>query len=470
MKKILIFAVALSLMVPAVAFAKAEFSLGGFIKLDAMWDTTQNNKTGPFSTVPRNTDPNNQHGYMRFTAQGSRFNFTMKGPKLFGAQVTGFIEIDFDSDPSSGQVSASSSYVPRLRHAMFRLNWPETELLFGQYWSLFSSWYAEGVQDGPFIVEGTPTARLPQIRLTQKFLGDWSVIGLVGDATARAFGNNFGAGAFNSRTPYSTLGLTTNSGEDAATPQVQGSVKYAHDWWGKAAYYGHPRPFTAQIMAGWQRSVARAQNIAVTSIDGSVAAVATRFNTTYVNPWCVMGTLFIPVIPTHSANLAGTASILAQYWIGQGVNAFGWTGDNTNVYKFNNNVQTNLNPLVDLELVKRWGGLIEGQYYFTNQWYASVAYGQTRTFGVDQSLITVNGVTFQEYGYDNVNGGLKWQQHVDATLWYRPIQAIKFGLQYSYLGAAYWTRLGNNNSAAATTNVTNRGDEHRVEFAGYFFF
>ena len=39
-----------------------------------------------------------------------------------------------------------------------------------------------------------------------------------------------------------------------------------------------------------------------------------------------MGTLFIPVIPTHSANLAGTASILTQWWFGQGVDAFGFSG------------------------------------------------------------------------------------------------------------------------------------------------
>ena len=37
------------------------------------------------------------HGRLKFTAQGSRFNFTIKGPKLWGAQVTGFIEMDFDS-------------------------------------------------------------------------------------------------------------------------------------------------------------------------------------------------------------------------------------------------------------------------------------------------------------------------------------------------------------------------------------
>ena len=62
----------------------------------------------------------------------------------------------------------------------------------------------------------------------------------------------------------------------------------------------------------------------------------------YLNPWLAMGTLFIPVIPTQSANLAGTASILTQWWIGQGVEAFGFTGEQgasltgANLYQLDN--------------------------------------------------------------------------------------------------------------------------------------
>ena len=40
-------------------------------------------------------------------------------------------------------------------------------------------------------------------------------------------------------------------------------------------------------------------------------------------------------------------------------------------------------------------------------------------------------------GFNNGNEPQTIQQ-VSATLWYRPIQAIKFGLQYSYLAANYF--------------------------------
>ncbi len=40
MKKFIVFAVVLALLVPAMAMVAAtEFSLGGFIKMDAMWDS-----------------------------------------------------------------------------------------------------------------------------------------------------------------------------------------------------------------------------------------------------------------------------------------------------------------------------------------------------------------------------------------------------------------------------------------------
>ena len=104
-----------------------------------------------------------------------------------------------------------------------------------------------------------------------------------------------------------------NNGQSAETPQVQGKVTYAHDFWGKAAYYGKPTPFTAQIVAGWQRNVLRQQNdVAISTLNGSDKRILlghqwsclrcrrhVNLQNQYLNPWMLMGTLFIPVIPTH---------------------------------------------------------------------------------------------------------------------------------------------------------------------------
>ena len=62
---------------------------------------------------------------------------------------------------------------------MFRLNWPETELMFGQYWGMFSEYAPENPTDADFTFHGWSLNRTPQIRLTQKFAGDWTVAGAI---------------------------------------------------------------------------------------------------------------------------------------------------------------------------------------------------------------------------------------------------------------------------------------------------
>ena len=97
MKKFIVFGVVLALLVPTLAMAATEFSLGGFIKLDTMWDSDNGVGKNMNGLPARNNDPNAKHGRLKFTAQGSRFNFTIKGPDLWGAKTSGFIEMDFDA-------------------------------------------------------------------------------------------------------------------------------------------------------------------------------------------------------------------------------------------------------------------------------------------------------------------------------------------------------------------------------------
>lgn len=131
MKKTILCWLIPALLIPSAAKAQTEFALGGYVKLETFWDSTQTN-TANSALVLRNNNPSFHHGRLKFTAQNSRLNMTIKGPEIFGARTSGFIESDFNSvqDPS---LNASNGYVPRLRHAMFEFKWPETELLLGQY-------------------------------------------------------------------------------------------------------------------------------------------------------------------------------------------------------------------------------------------------------------------------------------------------------------------------------------------------
>jgi hypothetical protein len=307
---------------------------------------------------------------------------------------------------------------------------------------------------------GTPTARLAQIRFTQTFSG-FTVAGLIGDpnqASILATGQAAG--------PYSP---TINNGQSAETPQLQGKIAYAQDIWGKAAYYGKPTPFTIQFVGGYQRNAQRATaGVPVATFgEGNAGASVVTIRNQSLNPWMAMGSLFIPVIPTTSANLAGTASILTQWWIGQGVEAFGFTGTSGAKYRFNDNRFGVI--YTDAELLNKFGGFVEAQYYFNNQWFVNALYALAKTYNVSRARAQWNGFAGpggMEMAFLNANEPSTIQQ-MNATLWYRPIQAIKFGLQYSYVAASY---LQMTTAPVGTPNSSRFGDDHRVEFVGFFYF
>jgi len=488
MKKVILLLVVLALVVPATAMAAAEFSLGGFIKLDSMWDSSVVNKN-LVSKVFRDNDNANQHGRMRMMATGSRFNFTIKGPKLWGAQVTGYIEADWDALGASTPPAADSADTGtfRLRHAMFRLTWPETELLFGQYWSFFSEFFPESLADGAFHYRGANVYRPAQIRITQKFMGVYTAGFMV--AT-----NRLGVGG------------TDALNEQSETPHIEGKFAYEQDLYSKAAYYGVPRGLVAQVVAGWQRSYYRSTrnavggpasaaqdgfgNLSYNNSDATTPAAWLINDAFYgrapsqmLNHWSVQGTLFIPVITTSSANLAGTASILTQWAVGQGQGFVLGTWPTDDMY-----LHYNGDHYVRV-LTPAFRGFVQGQYYFTNEWFLNVCWGYMRNFGLSMQREFPGGAFSNAFTTNSglatatlINGGnndfTKWSNQIGATLWFRPVQAIKFGLSYVYTQDRYFQATGylanNPNSpmigGGGSTNFSRTAENHRVEFAGFFYF
>ncbi len=464
MKKHAFFAVVLValLAVPVVALAQTEFTLGGYLKLETFWDSTQAAKNLN-TPIQRENNRAFNHGRFMATAQSSRFNFTIKGPKLWGATVTGFLEVDFDGTNEflTGN-SASNNYTPRLRHAFFRLNWPETELLFGQYWSYFSEFYPESIQDGPFQGHGCATARLPQVRVTQTFgLGNGKVTlsGLIGKPTDTSPTSDAGFGYAGSVTP--ALPGTANrdlgqTGTSSEMPQIQAKVAYEADLWGKAPFYGRPRGFVAQVAAGWQRTrypagfSTGARVFDANNYFGPVTAI--QRSQEYKNNWMVQFNLFIPVIPTTTANLAGTASLSAQFYLGDGLAAFGEATDTNNSYFSLIQVVGPLTGVVDRKLMKQYGGYLQAQYYFTNQWYLNAVYGFSKVYGIDRAT------------YVTINDQYRTWHEANITLYYRPVTPLRFGLQYAYSRTDWLQRT------TVDGQTKDTGDGHRVSFGAWFFF
>lgn len=443
-------------MLPGPA-AGADFTLGGQINMYTIWDSTQVN-ANLTQYIWRNNHATNQHGRLKFSAEKSRLWFLIKGPKLWGATTTGFIEFDFDNSgneyimtgtPGGGWASPHKARLG-LRHAFFRLNWPETELLMGHYWSLVTEDVPDIANPGSGALWGNPYIREPQIRLSQKFLG-------VFEAAIAICQPMNGQNGTTIATEQNALG-NPYMGESSETPRVTARLRYEQDLWGKAPYYGKPRAFTLRVATSWERTRFQRNTAALAGqIFGQnnfVAANVIQRDQQYLNQWLVEGSMFVPIIPTNTPNLAGTLSLLTQWYIGAGVdNVAEETPANSsylNTYFFDG-----ANWWGDRQLMQRWGGYVQLQYYFTNEWYMNAVYTTNRAMGVDLNRWA---------GLTNAADPVHANQAYYLTLWYQPIKAIKFGLEYVYSRTDYFQR-----TTVQTTN-TSIGEDHRMMFTGFFYF
>ncbi len=103
--------------------------------------------------------------------------------------------------------------------------------------------------------------------------------------------------------------------------------------------------------------------------------------------------------------------------------------------------------LYDRKLMNQFGGYLQGQYWFTNQWFVNVAWGLIRDYGIDAAPPASWPASGRQPGWLQVRQqqrpGEAVAASIDLTLWYRPIEALKFGLQYSYERTDFLQKLNN---------------------------
>jgi len=154
----------------APATSKFNLAVGGFVKLDYAYNSTNYGPTGFLTptNVPKDSSTAGQKDQSIFSIRQSRLWFKVAGPPLLGAKTNGLIEFDFASPNTSSTNAENLNATPRLRHAFGNLNWGKTQLLFGQTADIFGVFvgntidFQSGSQAG--FLSGT---RNPQIRLTQ---------------------------------------------------------------------------------------------------------------------------------------------------------------------------------------------------------------------------------------------------------------------------------------------------------------
>jgi hypothetical protein len=216
--KCLLIAIILSFGLIINSFSQEEdkkygISFSGFVKNDFILDSRQtvSVREGHFLLYPTDEfigaggqDINARANFNYLSIQ-SRLTGKLTGPDAFGAKTSGVLEGAF--------FGATNSDINgfRLRHAFFKLNWTNTELLLGQYWHMmFNTRSFAGTVSFNTGVPFQYFTRNPQIRITQR-IGNLSIAGMV--ATQRDFSSPGGSSAL----------------RNALLPDLQGQIAYSTD-------------------------------------------------------------------------------------------------------------------------------------------------------------------------------------------------------------------------------------------------
>ncbi|MBJ6723925.1 hypothetical protein [Geomesophilobacter sediminis] len=156
--------------------SKFKLSIGGYVKLDYAYNSVNLGPNGVITPISgaipsraiSGTGPNSAtfagQNQSVFSLKQSRIWFKADGPTLAGAKTGALIEVDFYGDNSA----AAESPMPRLRHAYGTVDWPNTQVLFGQYWDMFAPMIASTEDFRTAAPQGAPYGpRVPQIRVTR---------------------------------------------------------------------------------------------------------------------------------------------------------------------------------------------------------------------------------------------------------------------------------------------------------------
>ncbi|MDD2273082.1 MAG: hypothetical protein PHP95_11180 [Desulfuromonadaceae bacterium] len=153
--------------------SKYNVSIGGYVKLDYINNSTSLGSTGAGIAalgslqpggIPKSSSVASTQNQSLFTARQSRLWVKVNGPDYEGAKTSAYVEGDFFGNSTSNE---SGSF--RMRHAYGTLDWKDTQILFGQFWDNFGSGPSSTYDFGHGATTGNPgSPRVAQLKVTQK--------------------------------------------------------------------------------------------------------------------------------------------------------------------------------------------------------------------------------------------------------------------------------------------------------------
>jgi hypothetical protein len=208
------------------------FKLSGFVRNDAMIDSRQtvNSTEGDIVMYPadiakdiNNVDKNAAASFNMLPIS-TRLTGTITGPDAFGAKASAILEGEFFGFGNG----TTSNNVFGLRHAFIKLDWPRTQLGFGQYWHpLYNPECAPGQLGFSGGMPFVPFNRSPQIRLTQKLNKQFSFI--LAAVTERDFQSVIPA-TTSGVAGFTATGVNSSDGmRNAVVPDLNAQLLYKSD-------------------------------------------------------------------------------------------------------------------------------------------------------------------------------------------------------------------------------------------------
>lgn len=434
MKKLLVFALALFLAVPALSFAgsatsKWDVTIGGFVKFDMGYASQA--QGADYGVAKLNSDEaavfEDEFENLYMAAGESRFNFLINGPDAWGAKTSAFIEGDFRG--SSGGLGDTYGGFG-LRHAFMKMKWANDSLTIGQTWNTwanmpsFSGYLLSYNGLAPFM----KASRQPQITWVHDFNKNWG----------------FSLGVLSPNNVNGTLGNTrVDSYSISGYPFGEAEVRWTSDACGKIG------PFQMLFGLGGFFGQEKKYSVSGTATDPDFGTYATGYNDDMQDAWGAAFKAFIPIIPEKKGNKAGALALSGAVFAAQNGSWFFYppAAIYADDYRADN----------DFASARKQGAWGQLSYWFTNDLSIHGWYGYMKNKLSNR----------QAYDYLSVRNGqvsayVDTVQQMMLNVSYDVNPAMRLGIQGDYITTKY--------AMPSNDLVDRNSDMWSVRIGAWYFF
>jgi len=417
---------AVCLLVPIALHARGitsryDVTFGGYVKYDFGW-SSQNTSADPAGAYRTSTLSRvvlgDEYGNTFMSGAETRFNFLIKGPDLWGAKTSAFIEGDFrgvDTDNRYGGF--------QIRHAFLTLSWRKAELMIGQNWQQWGMPYyvaAIGANDFAMYNRGV---RQPQVAFRYLFTKELNAM----------------FGAISATDAYGVIRGYNDGYAISDWPGLMGEFAY---WTDRAGRIGpHNMKFALGGYFGRHKE------------PGTDPADRSRIKDDTLNAWQATFRYSVPIIAERRGSKQMGLLLNGSFFIGQdsgGAGNFLSRDADSGTYTF-----TSRTGDWWTEAPQYFGLFSQASWWLTNALSVNGIYGYVKR----------NFSSASRNGLPNL---VNMQQSYAASILWDANESIRFGLQWMRIFTSYNGPGGGVGAGAGLAQSTGVIDQYRVG-AWYFF-